>query len=211
MADRSQKAERTRARFDRWAGWYDRNWSQALFFDRVHRQVIEAAVRSGVQPRVILDVGCGTGRLLLRVRTAFPQAHLVGVDLSPAMIEQARLKVPEHAPMHFEVAGVEKLPFPEASFDLAFSTISFHHWSDRMAGLCEVARVLRPAGIFVLADLSVGGPFWPLLWLFGRLHGSFQTGSERGRMLAQAGLVVRSQRYSAALGWGVLISVAERS
>jgi SAM-dependent methyltransferase len=42
-------------------------------------------------------------------------------------------------------AGAERLPFANASFDLAVSTFSFAHWADQPAGLAEIARVLRPA------------------------------------------------------------------
>jgi len=126
------------------------------------------------------------------------------------MIEQARLKAPADGPMRFETAAVEQLPFSDRSFDLVLSTISFHHWADRAAGLREVSRVLRRAGVFILADIFVGGPFGPVLWLFRRLHGPFRTIPETQRMLEYAGLAVRSQRYPATLGWSILISVAVR-
>ncbi len=208
--NRSTPPERTRARFDRWAPGYDRNWGQVLFFDRVHRAVVQTARESGLQPSAILDVGCGTGRLLFRARATFPKAQVVGIDLSPGMIEQARSKVPADGAMRFETAGVEQLPFADGSFDLVLSTISFHHWADRAAGLREVSRVLRRAGVFILADIFLGGPFHPLLWLFGRLHGPFRTISETQQMLEQAGLAVHSQHYPAALAWSILISIGQR-
>ncbi len=198
--------ETTRTRFDRWAPGYDRNWSQTLFFDRVHRAVLGAS--ADLRPRVVLDVGCGTGRLLVRARNVFSDAQLVGVDVSPGMIEVARRK--PAARFRFEVAAVEQLPFDDGTFDLVLSTISFHHWMDHKAGLREVARVLRWGGRFVLADPYVGGPFRPALQLFSRMHGPFRTRAELRRMFGDAGLRVRSQRAPAALAWSILLTVGER-
>jgi ubiquinone/menaquinone biosynthesis C-methylase UbiE len=66
------------------------------------------------------------------------------------MIEEAKKLFPE---AEFHVAMAEYLPLPDASVDLAFSTLSFHHWIDQAKGVSEVARVLRPQGRFLLADI----------------------------------------------------------
>jgi len=98
-----------------------------------------------------------TATLPHRARHAFaaqwnsgPQTECLGVDPTTAMIEAARALAPRG--LHFEVAPAEWLPFDAGYFDLVFSTLSFHHWADRPGGLREVARVLRPGGVFVLAD-----------------------------------------------------------
>jgi ubiquinone/menaquinone biosynthesis C-methylase UbiE len=92
----------------------------------------------------------------------------------------------------------EKLPLQDASVDLALSTISFHHWQNQPAGIREVARVLRPGGYFILADMSL--PDWLLqVFRLKRVH-------SRARMQAlfnQAGLQVQTQQ---ALTWRRLLA-----
>jgi ubiquinone/menaquinone biosynthesis C-methylase UbiE len=66
--------------FNRWAERYDRHWAQRLFFDRIHRAVLALAGASGPAPARVLDVGCGTGRLLEQAAARWPGAELVGVD-----------------------------------------------------------------------------------------------------------------------------------
>ncbi len=83
----------------------------------------------------------------------------------------------------------EALPLPDASVDLAVSTLSFHHWGDQTAGVREIARVLRPGGHFILAD------FAPPTAL-ARLHltGRAQPRADRQRIFQAAGLHVERQR-----------------
>jgi SAM-dependent methyltransferase len=178
-------SDRDVAPFDRWSGRYERSKQQRLVFDRVHRKVLDLAAGYG-DPTAILDVGCGSGRLLRAAHVRWPSARLVGVDPSSGMIEIGRTLTP--AELH--ITGAESLPLPDSSIDLAFSTIAFHHWVDPAAGLREVARVLRPNGRFVLADNV--GPAWlarfigdPRPWL---------TAQDRVTLWAQNGLRVLEQR-----------------
>src|SRR5439155_13683840 len=106
------------------------------------------------EPTAVLDVGCGSGRLLRSAHARWPNARLVGVDPSEGMIAAGRALT--RAELY--VAGAEAIPIPDRSIDLAFSTIAFHHWADPARGLHEVARVLRPGGRFVLIDNI--GPDW---------------------------------------------------
>jgi SAM-dependent methyltransferase len=67
-------------------------------------------------PRQVLDLGTGTGSVALLVAERFPDADVVGVDVSQRMIEQARRKAPDR--VTFEIADAERLPFADGSFDL---------------------------------------------------------------------------------------------
>jgi ubiquinone/menaquinone biosynthesis C-methylase UbiE len=66
----------------------------------------------------------------------------------------------------FRKGDAVQIPFPDASLDLVVSTLSLHHWSEPIAVLDELGRVLRPGGAFLIADLrrDIAAPFYLLLW-----------------------------------------------
>jgi ubiquinone/menaquinone biosynthesis C-methylase UbiE len=138
--------------FNRWSHSYEQHIGQFFFFDPVHRGVLNQIdqIKGEQGPASLLDVGCGTGRLLRKVRARWPDAQLMGIDLSKGMIEIARRLAPG---VDFRIGGAEALALPDSSFDVALSTISFHHWNDQAAGLHNITRMLRPGGIFCLADI----------------------------------------------------------
>ena len=86
---------------------------------------------------------------------------------------------------------------------MAFSTISFHHWADQLSGVRQVARVLRPGGLFVLADIR---PMLLLLPVMRRFHGS----RSRQRLFKDGGLTVVEQRRPLRLGGYVLVTVGRK-
>jgi ubiquinone/menaquinone biosynthesis C-methylase UbiE len=163
-------------------------------FGPVHDAALDACEAAGGAPRDLLDVGCGTGRLLERASLRWPGARLTGVDLSRPMLDQARAKYGGDSRFAFHQGDSASLPVESASFDAAFSTVSFHHWRDQAGGLREAARVLRPGGVFLLADMNV-----PLGSLFGfllhRVDGSrFRGPGELRGLLESAGFRVESLR-----------------
>jgi ubiquinone/menaquinone biosynthesis C-methylase UbiE len=135
--------------FNRRSTTYENSRRQSVVFDRVQKTVLDLA-KNGEKPESILDVGCGTGRLLRKSKEHWPNARLIGVDPAEGMIQQATQLLSE---AEFHVAVAESLPLPDASVDLVFSTLSFHHWNDQAKGVSEIARVLRSQGRFLLADI----------------------------------------------------------
>jgi len=187
--------------FNRRAATYETSRSQSYFFDRVQRMVLNL-VQNGSNPETILDVGCGTGRLLRKAKKRWPNVRLIGVDAAEKMIEQATQLFPQ---AEFHVAMAETLPLPDTSVDLAFSTLSFHHWSNQAKGISEIARVLRPQGRFLLADITI--PFWLSLFVkrFKR------KGPTRIReMFVEAGLTVELQQRPWRWSWVMLVTVGRK-
>ena len=157
-------------------------------------------VEEGYTPKTLLDVGCGTGRLLRKARNYWPDAEFIGVDPAAGMIENARRLMPD---AKFYVSQAESLPLPDASVNLAFSTASFHHWRDPEKGLREIRRVLQAGGLLLLADV------WPPFGLSKLIH-HFQTNNPNAlrETFSRAGFHVQNQRKWWTL-W-LVVTVGER-
>ena len=191
--------DRDVGRFDRWASTYDQSYLQRLVFEPVQRTLLEAAATEKPRASAILDVGCGTGRLLRTAEELFPDARIEGVDAAPEMVKRAQAVSDLRITIRQGVA--EQLPFGDAEFDLVFSTMTFHHWTDQRRGAGEVARVMRPDGRWLLAEFVPRG----LLRLF--MSRRFPRQAPLERMLGEAGLAIRSQRPVAGLGGQVALAV----
>jgi len=146
------------ARFDRWASTYDASPLQPALFAPVHQTTLQLAQQLLPDARRILDVGCGTGRLLRQPRQRYWRAELVGVDLARGMVAAAIAATPTELGVRYIRAGAEHLPFTEGVFDLVVATMSMRHWTDRAAGIAETGRVLTPGGVCVLADVFPSSP-----------------------------------------------------
>ncbi len=190
-------------RFDRWATSYDRHWMQRAIFEPVQRTVLQLAADEVGRPTAILDVGCGTGRLLQSAESRFPRARLEGVDAAAGMVKHAEEARPAGSAIHFQQATAEELPFADAQFDLVLSTMTFHHWHDQSRGIAEVARVLTPRGRWLLADFVATGLMRQVRRLL-RLN-QFPERVALERMLAAAGLHVVAERRAPGLGGQVAV------
>ncbi|HEX7324983.1 MAG TPA: class I SAM-dependent methyltransferase [Rhodanobacteraceae bacterium] len=141
--------------FDRQAATYDESWIQR-YVAQVHAKMLDLidANTPCLGPQCIVDVGCGTGRLLRAAAARWPEARLIGVDPAVHMVERARQLLPAAT---FEVAMAEHLPLPDAAADWILGSISFHHWADQPKGVREAVRVLRPGGLLCFADIALPG------------------------------------------------------
>ena len=103
----------------------------------------------------VLDVGCGAGHTALRFAPRV--AEVVAVDLTEAMLEQARALAAARglANVRCERGDAHALAYPEASFDVVTCRVCAHHFARPERAVREAARVLRPGGRFVLVDSVV--------------------------------------------------------
>ena len=194
-------------RFNRWASTYDGHWMQRIIFEPIQQTVLEVASQQVGSPHAILDVGCGTGKLLKSAKARFPGAKLAGVDAAEEMVKFAQSSTPGGG-IEFQQATAEKLPFSDASFDLVFSTMTFHHWHDQARGAAEVARVLTPGGRWLLADFVASGFMKPIRALL-RLH-QFPDPAQLRGVLADADLKIVKQQRVSGLGGQVAVIVIAR-
>jgi ubiquinone/menaquinone biosynthesis C-methylase UbiE len=179
-------------RFGDWAPTYEQHWMQRRIMGPVQEAVLEQAAAHVPHPAAILDIGCGTGRLLRAAAARFPGARLEGVDAAEGMVKQATAILPPGLDIRFQQATAESLPFANGSFDLVFSTMTFHHWSDQPKAISEVRRVLTPRGRWLLADIVAKGP----MALVARLLriGRVVSPSRLDQMLMAEGLTVITRK-----------------
>lgn len=120
-------------------------------------------------PRRILDLGCGPGDLTFELSRHFPQASVLGLDFTPAMVDRARRRAGPSSPPSFGLGDAQTLPFRDCTFDLVTSAFLIRNLPRLREGLGEMRRVLRPGGS-VLA-LEVGEP--PSAWFSPLFHAYF--------------------------------------
>jgi demethylmenaquinone methyltransferase/2-methoxy-6-polyprenyl-1,4-benzoquinol methylase/phosphoethanolamine N-methyltransferase len=149
---KTAEAPQTEGRVLHAARWYDL-FGTLISFGRdkaIRQQLIDIAAPAPGEK--VLDVGCGTGTLALALDSRVGTGEISGIDASPEMIEVARKKATQSgATIDFQVALIEAIPFPDATFDLVTSSLMLHHLPDdlKRQGLIEIARVLKPGGIAI--------------------------------------------------------------
>ena len=121
-----------------------------------NQQVLDRIVQwAGAGPEdTVLDVACGPG--LLACAFARVAKHATGIDMTPAMLEQARKTQQDQGlkNVSWQQGDVYLLPFPPDQFSIVSSRFVFHHLQDPLAALKEMKRVCKPDGKVVVADMA---------------------------------------------------------
>lgn len=142
------------------------NSGAAVSYDPITQYVLqpnETWVRQGLldriggTPRWILDLGCGTGSTTLMLKQAFPEADIIGLDLSPYMLVMAEYKAQQAGlEIGWRHGSAEKTSFPDGSFDLVTASLLFHETppTASQAILRECFRLLQPGGQVLILDGS---------------------------------------------------------
>jgi ubiquinone/menaquinone biosynthesis C-methylase UbiE len=146
-----------------YASWGDR------FAIELEIETIARYIKPGNR---VLDIGCANGFSTFRQYEMIPEARFVGIDFAESMIEQANtIRGEKGLPkdrIGFSVASVLDLPFPDGSFDIAYTTrvlINLPTWEEQMRGLVEALRVVRASGLLVISE-----GFWEPFCLLNSLR-----------------------------------------
>lgn len=143
-----------------------------------------------------LDIGCGVGEDARAMAAAFA-AEVVGIDVNPRMVGEARSRSSGLPGVTFEVADATRLPFPDASFDAAWVKRTLMHIAEPARAIAEMVRVVRPGGrvVTIEPDLEVvlldSGMVEVTRKLLARRAGGYANawaGRRLRRLLLEAGL-----------------------
>jgi demethylmenaquinone methyltransferase/2-methoxy-6-polyprenyl-1,4-benzoquinol methylase/phosphoethanolamine N-methyltransferase len=176
MHHKTAAAPKTAGNVIHWARYYD-FVGRLISFGRDKAVREKTLALASPQPgESVLDVGCGTGTIAIAIKPRVGGGAVHGIDASTEMIEVARDKAAKaRAEIDFQVALIEAIPFPDATFDLVTSTLMLHHLPDglKQRGLAEIRRVLKPGGRFLVMDFAAQShsPLGHLLAVFGHARG----------------------------------------
>ena len=155
----------------------------------------------------LLDVGCGTGNLLKLISTKY-DVQVAGVDLTPKMLNIAKIKLGDEADL--KIADSEDLPFDNDKFDMVICTDSFHHYPHPDKVLVEIGRVLKPDGMLLIADPYTPAPLRQLVNLYFKLSRSGDVKvypeSDIRKLLKEAGFISIEYEYA---GTNAFIATAQ--
>jgi len=145
-----ERRRRSQEFFDRHARQWDELARTLLPVPEYRRQLLELVPVDVA----VLEIGVGTGGLLTELAGRAKQ--VIGVDHSPAMLEEARRRLGEQGVQGVELrlGEMTHLPLPDASVGCVVANMVLHHAADPATVLSEIRRVLAPGGVLLLADLA---------------------------------------------------------
>lgn len=159
------------------------------FNDVYQRLIAQAELADGQR---VLEIGCGTGNVIIRAKRSRPAIDAVGSDPDPSILGRARRKAAKLSGIRFDHAYAQRLPYADGEFDRVLSSMMLHHvGSDAKADVAaEIFRVLRPGGRLHLVDIA--GGVHAHRGLLARLvkrnpHFSDNIGDAIPRLLSEAG------------------------
>jgi malonyl-CoA O-methyltransferase len=142
---------RLRAAFERASAGYE---AAAALQARVAAELLERLAGFNFQPRVVLDLGAGTGRVARELKRRYPRALVIALDLAAGMLREARRNQLLWRRFARVCGDALRLPLKDGSVDLVFSSLMLQWCEPLDAAFAEVRRVLRPEGFFAFSNCS---------------------------------------------------------
>lgn len=172
-------------------------WGEGFLSPGGADEVARVLEGEDIRGRSVLDVGSGLGAIDILLVQQHAAARVVGIDLEPALIAQARARVAQQgleARIQFCQVSPGPFPFGDASFEVVFSKDSMVQIPDKPALFAELRRVLVPGGLFVAGDWLRGGSgaYSPEMLEYFRLEGityNLASAAATAAALRQAGFI----------------------
>ena len=142
---------RVRRAFDSAAATFD---AAAAVHSEIRGRLLERLDVVRIDPAVVVDLGAGTGQGSRALKDRYRRAQVVAVDLSAAMLAQARRHQRWLRPFHRLAGDAHQLPLRDASVDLVFSNLALQWCNDPDAVFRETRRVLKPDGLLMFTSLG---------------------------------------------------------
>ncbi|WP_129782532.1 malonyl-ACP O-methyltransferase BioC [Peristeroidobacter soli] len=142
---------RVRRSFDQAAKTYD---AAAGVATEIRNRLLERLDYVKVQPKVVLDLGAGTGHASKALKQRYKSAEVVAIDVSPAMLVEADKRQGWLRRFHRIAADAHRLPIKDGSAQLVFSNLMLEWCHDPDAVFQEIRRVLQPGGLLTFATLG---------------------------------------------------------
>jgi ubiquinone/menaquinone biosynthesis C-methylase UbiE len=136
--------------------------NRALTYDTSYRSKFFRAIQSkavdmlDIKPDMtFLDLGCGTGwAVMYAFKKTNGQGTYIGIDISEKMIDKANEKFKDEQAIKFIQSSADSINLSDNSVDKVICTNSFHHYNDPTKVLANVKKILKPNGIFCIADIT---------------------------------------------------------
>ncbi len=196
------KREQSIRLFDATAAYYD-TWLNPF---RIWLTYVQKACLKYISNGKLLDIGCGTGDLLLMLAKRGKCTTLYGIDISPNMVKKAKKNLAGRAVIQY--GDAENIPFKSNFFDYVASTEAFHHYENPKRAVKEMHRVLKKGGHLLLADFSISG------WLIRKLfllvepgHIKIYSRKEFSQLLRDAGFQIEEQKR---IGLFAVLNIAKK-
>jgi ubiquinone/menaquinone biosynthesis C-methylase UbiE len=169
--------------------------------DVMRRQVIPPVTRfvreHGARELRLLDVGCGTGRMLYQLALAHPELRYFGLDLSPFYLQHARDLLRDVKDVSLVADNAESMPYRDGTFDVVTSVHLFHELPHdaRRNVYAEMWRVLRPGGLLVIEDSAQTKDSEHLSVFLGRFSREFHEPYHKGYLHDDIGDALAAQGF----------------
>ncbi len=156
-SDQESKKAQVTTMFDKIAPYYDfLNGLLTIGIDSIWRKKAIAQLQE-TKPRTVLDIATGTADMPLEIHKQLKPDSIIGLDISPKMIELAGKKIVKHKltdTVSVEVGDSEALRFDDAAFDAVTVSFGVRNFGDLRKGLSEIYRVINPGGKLMVLEFS---------------------------------------------------------
>ena len=136
--------------FTKWSSSYDKGIIKYWLVLMQKESLKEIKYQNNLS---ILDLGCGTGQLLLELKNKFTKAKLFGLDNNESMLKVAKSKLKN---VKLIKSSSDKIPLKNNSIDYVISTEAFHHFPEPEKTLLEMKRILKNNGKIIIIDINFG-------------------------------------------------------